>query len=50
RIDACRNGLVPLVVPITLINHYLRKFPDPYISNQVYLQPHPAELILRNHV
>jgi uncharacterized protein YbgA (DUF1722 family)/uncharacterized protein YbbK (DUF523 family) len=49
-IDEYRNGQVPLVVPITLINHYLRKFPQPYVQEQVYLHPHPAELMLRNHV
>ncbi|MCH1929016.1 DUF523 and DUF1722 domain-containing protein [Shewanella sp. A25] len=42
-----RKGLLPLLVPITLINHYLRQFPVPYIENQVYLSPHPQELKLR---
>lgn len=42
-----REGLVPLLVPITLINHYLREFPTPYIEGQVYLNPHPEELKLR---
>jgi uncharacterized protein YbgA (DUF1722 family) len=45
-----RNGLVPLVVPITLINHYVRKYDQPYLKQQTYLNPHPAELKLRNHV
>ncbi len=44
-----RNGYIPLVVPITLINHYVRKFGEPYLSRQVYLNPHPLELQLRNH-
>jgi uncharacterized protein YbgA (DUF1722 family) len=43
-----RLGRVPLVVPITLLKHHLRKFPDPYILGQRYLNPHPAELMLRN--
>ncbi|MGI2257880.1 YbgA family protein [Shewanella sp. GXUN23E] len=42
-----REGLQPLLVPITLINHYLREFPNPYIQEQVYLKPHPQELKLR---
>ena len=42
-----RQGLVPLLVPITLINHYLREFPTPYIEEQVYLTPHPEALKLR---
>ncbi|MCB1647466.1 MAG: YbgA family protein, partial [Pseudomonadales bacterium] len=49
-IDQHRQGLVPVVVPITLINHYLRKFPTPYIERQIYLEPHPKELMLRNQI
>lgn len=41
---------VPLVVPLTLINHYIRKYDVPYLKNQLYLEPHPSELMLRNHV
>jgi uncharacterized protein YbgA (DUF1722 family) len=48
-IDQYRNGSVPLIVPVTLINHYLRKYREPYLLRQHYLQPHPAELQLRNH-
>ena len=47
-IDQQRRGLVPLIVPITLINHYLRKFDVPYIAEQIYLAPHPSELLLLN--
>lgn len=45
-----RRGLVPLVVPITLFRHYVRKFDIAYLCEQVYLEPHPKELMLRNHV
>jgi len=41
---------IPLIVPITLINHYVRKYDQPYLKQQVYLNPHPLELQLRNHV
>ena len=41
------EGLLPLLVPLTLINHYLREFPTPYIEEQVYLHPHPEALKLR---
>ena len=41
---------VPLVVPITLLKHYVRKYDDPYLKKQLYLNPHPVELMLRNHV
>lgn len=44
------RGLTPLVVPVTLIKHYVRKYDEPYLARQVYLNPHPAELMLRNHV
>ncbi len=44
------NGLVPLIVPVTLLNHFVRKFDDSYLKCQHYLNPHPTELMLRNHV
>ena len=44
------HGLLPLVVPLTLIKHYVRIFDVSYIREQVYLNPHPKELMLRNHV
>jgi uncharacterized protein YbgA (DUF1722 family)/uncharacterized protein YbbK (DUF523 family) len=44
------QGLTPLVVPMTLIKHYVRIFDVGYIRDQVYLNPHPKELMLRNHV
>jgi uncharacterized protein YbgA (DUF1722 family)/uncharacterized protein YbbK (DUF523 family) len=49
-IDRYRRGLVPLVVPITLVNHHLRHHDAPWVKGQVYLDPHPIELMLRNHV
>jgi uncharacterized protein YbgA (DUF1722 family)/uncharacterized protein YbbK (DUF523 family) len=49
-IETYRKGLVPLVVPITLINHYVRKYKEPYLRSQHYINPHPVELQLRNHV
>jgi uncharacterized protein YbgA (DUF1722 family)/uncharacterized protein YbbK (DUF523 family) len=48
-IQQYRSGHVPLVVPVTLINHYVRKYGEPYLSRQVFLSPHPLELQLRNH-
>ena len=50
QIDLYRQGSVPLIVPLTLINHYVRKYDQPYLREQVYLNPHPVELKLRNHV
>lgn len=49
-IDHYRQEYIPLVVPMTLINHYVRKYDQPYLKEQVYLNPHPLELQLRNHV
>jgi uncharacterized protein YbgA (DUF1722 family)/uncharacterized protein YbbK (DUF523 family) len=44
------RGLVPLIVPVTLLKHHLRRFGDAYLEAQTYLAPHPKELMLRNHV
>jgi uncharacterized protein YbgA (DUF1722 family)/uncharacterized protein YbbK (DUF523 family) len=49
-IDHYREGYMPLIVPITLISHYVRKYDQPYLKQQIYLNPHPLELQLRNHV
>jgi uncharacterized protein YbgA (DUF1722 family)/uncharacterized protein YbbK (DUF523 family) len=49
-INHYKQGLIPLVVPVTLIRHYVRKYNQPYLKNQWYLEPHPLELKLRNHV
>ncbi len=49
-IDFYRKGHIPLIVPVTLINHYVRKYEQPYLKEQLYLNPHPLELQLRNHV
>lgn len=48
-IETYRQGCVPLIVPVTLINHYVRKYQQPYLKEQYYLHPHPVELQLRNH-
>ncbi|MFK0086895.1 YbgA family protein [Pseudomonas sp. NPDC090755] len=49
-IDQYQAGVVPLVVPLTLLKHHLRSHPDPYVLQQVYLQPHPERLGLRNAI
>lgn len=49
-IENYRSGLVPLIVPLTLIKHYVKLYDIDYIKDQVYLSPHPEELMLRNHV
>ena len=49
-LDNYRNGKVPLIVPITLMRHHLRRFPDEYISSQYYMSPYPEELMLRNTI
>lgn len=48
-IEEYRNHFVPLIVPVTLINHYARKYNTDYLLGQFYLKPHPVELKLRNH-
>lgn len=49
-IESYRARQVPLIVPMTLLNHFVRKYSQPYLQQQVYLNPHPVELSLRNHV
>jgi uncharacterized protein YbgA (DUF1722 family)/uncharacterized protein YbbK (DUF523 family) len=49
-IGSYRARQLPLIVPITLLNHFVRKYDQTYLKQQVYLNPHPAELQLRNHV
>jgi uncharacterized protein YbgA (DUF1722 family)/uncharacterized protein YbbK (DUF523 family) len=49
-IDEYRKELIPLIVPVTLMNHYVRKYDQPYLKEQSYLNSHPLELQLRNHV
>lgn len=48
-IEHYRNGDVPLIVPLTLLNHFSRKYDTPNLKEQYYLNPHPVELQLRNH-
>jgi uncharacterized protein YbgA (DUF1722 family)/uncharacterized protein YbbK (DUF523 family) len=49
-IELYRKEFLPLIVPITLVNHYVRKYGQQYLADQFYLRPHPIELQLRNHV
>lgn len=49
-IENYRQGLVPLIVPLTLLNHYIRKYDQPYLQQQYYLNPHPKELKLLNQI
>lgn len=49
-IERYRLGLLPLIVPITLLRHYVRKQGVEYLQGQAYLEPHPHELMLMNHV
>ncbi len=48
-IEDYRNHLVPLIVPITLIRHLVRRYEVDVLRHQTYLDPHPKELMLRNH-
>ena len=49
-IEEYRRGHLPLIVPITLVKHHVRVLDIEYLASQIYLQPHPRELMLRNHV
>ncbi len=48
-IESYRNGYLPLIVPLTLFSHYVRKYDQRYLQQQTYLNPHPTALKLRNH-
>jgi uncharacterized protein YbgA (DUF1722 family) len=48
-IDSFRRGLLPLIVPVTLLAHYTRIYREPWLARQHYLHQHPRELMLRNH-
>ncbi len=49
-IERYRTGQLPLIVPVTILKHYIRRFGEPYLADQIYFNPHPEELMLRNHV
>jgi len=48
-IENYHKGYLPLIVPVVLVRHYVWKFDEPYLKRQYYLNPHPMELMLRNH-
>ena len=49
-VEKYRLGQLPLIVPITLLNHFFRKHPDEYIANSWYMNPYPIDLSLQNHI
>ena len=49
-IDSYKAGMVPLVVPLTLLKHHLLKLDNPYLKSQTFWSPHPDRLGLRNHI
>lgn len=49
-IEKYRTGMIPLVTPLTLINHYIKKYPVQWVCDQTYLTPYPEELLLRSYM
>ena len=49
-IEDHRHGQVPLIVPMTLMRHHVRRLKVDYLLGQTWLEPHPRELHLRNHL
>ncbi len=49
-LDQYRNGNLPLIVPVTMLNHYVRKYDEKYLTQQWYLHPHPVEMKLRTYI
>jgi len=41
-VERYRRGLVPLAVPISLVNSHVRRHDVPWVKNQVYLAPHTS--------
>lgn len=48
-LELYRTGIVPLILPVTLIKHYVRVYGEEYLAGQYYIDPNPIELKLRNH-
>lgn len=49
-IEDYRNGQIPLIVVISLLRFLAAAHDVKYVIGQLYLEPHPRELKLRNHV
>jgi len=49
-LERYHKGLLPLIVPITLLNHHFRRNPVEYIERSWYMHPYPAEMALQNHI
>ncbi|WP_341327334.1 DUF523 and DUF1722 domain-containing protein [Methylotuvimicrobium sp. KM2] len=49
-IERYRLGLLPLIVPITLLRHHFRRQPDPFIEQSYYMSPYPEELTIMNEI
>ena len=49
-IDQYRQGMVPLVVPITMLRHHFANNPNAYVEQQAFLAPYPDHLKVRNLV
>jgi uncharacterized protein YbgA (DUF1722 family)/uncharacterized protein YbbK (DUF523 family) len=49
-IEGYQKGLLPLIVPITLLRHHFRRHPNEYITNSFYMAPHPGEMMLLNNI
>lgn len=45
-----RQGLLPLIVPVTILRHHFRRHPHDYITQSFYMNPHPGELMLLNNI
>jgi uncharacterized protein YbgA (DUF1722 family)/uncharacterized protein YbbK (DUF523 family) len=45
-----RKAQLPLIVPITLLNHHFRRHPNAYIRDSWYMHPYPSEMSLQNHI
>jgi len=49
-IEEYRTGILPLIVPLSLFNYQIMLHDIKYLKSQLYFNPHPKELNLKNHV
>jgi len=43
-----KDGIIPLIAVIKLLNLYVKRFDDSYLKTQKFLNPYPKELALRS--
>ena len=50
QIDDYAHKLIPLIVPVSTIHLYAKKYNTDYLLEQTFLNPYPKTLSLRSHI